>query len=184
MYIHIHCIIDAAGRQDIGAEFIRHFRIENISGFLVSLKSVAIQYFGPDIAIIAGRIAACHRMGEIRRAVTRRNLAHQPAVGQHLGFESLHVELSRDFFEHMVIHIQQGSCQVFHRSKTLSVFAGFHDFIHNSLRNYLSGLIMFRVHFQHFRFERPMLHYLRRQFHKIDGYIRYAFVMNIGEKTV
>ena len=40
-------------------------------------KSVAIQYLSPDVAIIAGGVAATHRMVEVSRTVTGRDLFQQ-----------------------------------------------------------------------------------------------------------
>ena len=45
IFIHIHCVIDAARGKNVFTEFGSYFLIEDISGFLISLVSICIQDF-------------------------------------------------------------------------------------------------------------------------------------------
>ena len=123
-------------------------------------------------------------MAEIGSAVTRRNLTDQAAAVQGIGFECFDIHIGLLFFQDMIIHIEQGSSQVFDCGKTLSVLAALHDLVDQFLRNDLAGFVMFGIYFQYFRFKYPMFVHLRRQFNKVARNISNAIIVNVTEQAM
>ena len=162
IHVHIHSIIDAARGQYVFTEFRGNLRVEDITRLLISLESVAIQHFRPDIAIITGGISTFHRMSEISGAVARRNLTDQTTIAQDLRLKFLDIQIGRDLFQYMIIHIQIRGGQILRRSEALSILATLNHLVYKGLRYYLAGLVMFSVHFQYLRLNGPMLIDLRR----------------------
>ena len=84
----------------------------------------------------------------------------------------------------MIVHIQQRRSHIFSCCKTLSISTTLHYFIDNSLRDHFACFMMLGINFQDFRFEHPMLHYLRRKFNKITGNTSHSIIMDISKKSV
>ena len=101
-------------------------------------------------------------MSEISGAVARRNLTDQTTIAQDLRLKFLDIQIGRDLFQYMIIHIQIRGGQILRRSEALSILATLNHLVYKGLRYYLAGLVMFSVHFQYLRLNGPMLIDLRR----------------------
>ena len=77
VFVHHHRIVDATRCQDILTELLRYLLVEDVASLRISLVSVAIQYLRPDVAVVASCVTTTHRVVEVGRTVTRRNLLQQ-----------------------------------------------------------------------------------------------------------
>lgn len=82
-------------------------------GFFVSLESIGIQHFCPDVAVISGCITTFHRMTEISSTVARRYLGGLIRVCSSLQLQRLRYPYRAAVLSRYDNHIQQGSGQIF-----------------------------------------------------------------------
>ena len=86
----------------------------------------------------------------------------------------------------MPLHVKDGGSDKFCGHETL--IEGLHSLYlcNKRVRNDLTGLVMTRIRRQHLLLERPVLHYLRRKFHKVtwNGCSAHALVCTLAEKSM
>ncbi|MPN34877.1 hypothetical protein SDC9_182371 [bioreactor metagenome] len=105
-------------------------------------------------------------MVEESAAVTYNDFRNHSDAFHSCFFEGFNIEVG-SVFNAVVIHIEQRSRQQFGHCESLIESACFLNFIHQFLWHYFACSVMFGVSFHYLRFEAPVFHDLRRQFHKV-----------------
>ena len=103
--IHGHAIVDATWGENVFAETLCHFRIEDVASLLEGFKTVCIEHLCPDIAVVTCCVAAFHGVGEVGYAVSWLYLTWDATLCQFLCFKLHYVEILWHFCQHMEIHV-------------------------------------------------------------------------------
>ena len=183
-FVQFHTAFATAALEDIFAVRFRRRPVENVAALDESFVSILVEYFGPDVAVIPSGISPAENVCEIGVTVTWFDLRDQsPFAVQHLLFES--VEVDRPVFGDRVdIHVRKRGGQQFGCGETLIEQRASLDFFDQIVRHWIARLVMFRIHPQHIRFERPVFHQLGGEFDEILFHAADTCVMYLGEKAM
>ena len=153
--VELHRIARIAGLEH-ALQAGRRFRMKGIAGLGESVKTVGVEHFGPQVGIVASRVAAAAKqMLEMRRAVTHADFGRHAEAGEGFGFEGLDVQGFRRGVQ-MQLHVQDGAGEEFDGGKTLVEGAGGEQAVDQVVGDGLAGFVVAGVSAQSLRRLQPV----------------------------
>ncbi|KAG0739165.1 hypothetical protein G6F24_017416 [Rhizopus arrhizus] len=127
-----------------------------------------VEHCGPEVGVVAGRVATAPDVVEVGGAVTRRHLRQVDLeLLQRAGFKGAHILQRRVGLLRVPGQVQQRGRQVLGGRIALGEAACLEDLVDQFLRHRLAGLVVLGVVGEHLRVQRPVLVELRRELDEV-----------------
>ncbi len=144
--------------------------VEDVAGFLERRECVAVHHFRPQVAVIAGRIAA-HDVHEVRQAVAHDDFRRHADAVERFAFEAVDVDRRLVGFR-IERHVDERRRGVLDGGEALVEVARGVQPLAQLRRHRLAALVVDRIRVEDFLGRKPVLEKLRRQFDEIARHRR------------
>src|SRR5690606_36739769 len=149
-----------ADGEDVAVQPLGDLVVVEPAGLAERLRRVGRQHVGPEVAVIAGRVAvAPEDVQEVRHPVAHHDLARHPELGERLALEGVGVDGSVAREVHL--HVDQRAREVLRRREALVEGRRALDPVDQLLRDRLARLVMDREALEHLGRREPVLEELR-----------------------